>query len=297
MTKRSAIAYVEIAASPTVEQLSSFYYRRILGLQLPGRVADVPHRHNYQEILIVESGSGRHLIDGQQVLLGPGTVSVISKGQVHLLDQASDLYGWVVRFTDDFLPAGLISQSWNYQATLFNPLARSHTATMSAADLRDIRNLLLLLEAEYGERVAFQQESALRHLLSLLIISLERIYQTARYRLPQARDAYRRSQEFLALLEQSFARHHDVGYYAAALGLSPTRLSRMLARILGKTTKQLIDDRIVIEAKRYLSYTDQPLLAIARNLGYGDQFHFSKTFKRLTGLAPQAYREESQKMT
>jgi AraC-like DNA-binding protein len=53
----------------------------------------------------------------------------------------------------------------------------------------------------------------------------------------------------------------------------------------------------VLEAKRYLQYTDLSIKEIAFALGYSDLFHLSKTFKRLTGVAPQSFREQRQKMT
>jgi AraC-like DNA-binding protein len=92
-------------------------------------------------------------------------------------------------------------------------------------------------------------------------------------------------------LERDFAAHHDAGHYAAALGLDPDRLAGILTRLLGKTTKRVIDERLVLEAKRALRYTDRPLKEIAAALGYGDQFHLSKTFKRLAGASPQAFRQ------
>ncbi|HEV3363705.1 MAG TPA: helix-turn-helix transcriptional regulator, partial [Acidimicrobiia bacterium] len=70
----------------------------------------------------------------------------------------------------------------------------------------------------------------------------------------------------------------------------PVRLSAILTRVLGITTKRAIDDRLVLEAKRLLRHTSLPLKEIATELGYADQFHLSKVFKRLTGLSPHDYR-------
>jgi AraC family transcriptional activator of pobA len=102
---------------------------------------------------------------------------------------------------------------------------------------------------------------------------------------------------FVPLLEQHFADRHDVQYYADALHLSPVRLSRQLQTILGKSTKQIIDERIVLEARRRLQYTTQSVGEIAFVLGYSDQFHLSKAFKRLVGVSPQEFREQRQKTT
>ena len=86
-----------------------------------------------------------------------------------------------------------------------------------------------------------------------------------------------------------------MGHYAAALGPEPVRVAAILARLLGKTTKRAIDERPALEAKRALRYTDRPLNEIAAALGYADQVHRSKTFKRLAGVTPQAFRQHAGK--
>jgi AraC family transcriptional activator of pobA len=101
----------------------------------------------------------------------------------------------------------------------------------------------------------------------------------------------------MTLLEEEFTRHHDVEFYATQLEIAPVKLSKILNRVVGKSTKQLIDERISLEAKRFLSYTDRPIKEIAADLGYSDLFHFSKTFKRLASVSPQAFREQREKPT
>ena len=258
---------------------------------------DPPHRHNYQEIIVVERGQGRHTIDGRSFELLPGAVSLITRGQVHVFEEATEVVGWVVRWTDDFLPAWLISQTWNYHTTLFYPLGGGQPLTVAADDLNALTGVLTLMDTEWTNATTFHRESALRHLLAVLIIRLERIYQHTWETDRHQRSAYHLYQQFATLLEADFARHHDVQFYATALQVAPVKLSRILGRVVGKSTKQLIDERIVLEAKRLLHYTDLSIKEIAMALGYSDLFHLSKTFKRLTGVAPQVFRAERQKVT
>src|SRR4051794_22029514 len=65
-----------------------------------------PHRHDYHELLWTRAGSGRHLIDGEPFPVQPGTLVVIGRGQVHVLERARDLTGAVVRFRDEVLHDG-----------------------------------------------------------------------------------------------------------------------------------------------------------------------------------------------
>jgi AraC family transcriptional activator of pobA len=297
MKQRKDIEYVELDTIKQAEQPGAFFFQHFIENSYHPQSPDAPHRHNFQELFIVQSGSGKHAIDGQSIELRPGTVSLIGKGHVHLVEHVSDFTGWVVRFGEDFLPAEQMSQARYDYAALFNQLGRNHSLTIQPADLDDLRVVLDLIEAEWSAAGELQQEHALRHLLALLIIRLERIYQRSLGAAQHERDEERVYQEFMAVLEREFALHHDVLHYAAALEIAPTRLSRILGRIVGKTTKQLINQRIMLEAKRYLHYTDLSVTEIAVALGYSDMFQFSKTFKRLAGVAPNAFREQRQKVT
>ncbi len=292
---RETIDYVDLA-SHSADQPAACSLERLVGDTLPTPWADPPHRHNYQELIVIESGRWRHSIDGQVTELAGPMLALIARGQVHMVEAGAELHAWIVRFTDDFLPASLISPSWNYHATLFNQLGAWQTLALTPSALAELRPMLELFEQEYAQPAAFQQGMALRHLLAALIIRIERIYRRALTAAEAPGDNYRIYQQFMAQLEAEFTRHHDVEFYAGALGIAPVRLSKALSSILGKPTKQLIAERLLIEAKRYLQYTSLSVTEIAAALGYADMFHFSKAFKRASGLAPQVFREQ-QKMT
>ena len=98
---------------------------------------------------------------------------------------------------------------------------------------------------------------------------------------------YRR---FDGVLERDFARHHDAAHYADALAVPAAQLSRALSQVTGRTTKQLITDRVMLEAARLLRFTDLTVGEIAFRAGFDDQLYFSRAFKRHYGVAPSVYR-------
>lgn len=79
-------------------------------------------------------GHGRHTIDGQPADLTPLSVSLIAKGQVHRFEYSSDLSLYLVRFTDDFLPAELVSFHMRYRPMLFNHLGFNQTLRLQPPD-------------------------------------------------------------------------------------------------------------------------------------------------------------------
>jgi AraC-like DNA-binding protein/mannose-6-phosphate isomerase-like protein (cupin superfamily) len=272
----------------------SFFFDRFATRTFINASDDPPHRHTYQELLLIEEGLLRHGLDGQHYEVGPHTLALIPRGRVHTVDRAIEVVGWIIQFTDDFLPADRAGGAWPEPAPL-SGLGLTSSLALRPDDLRGLNAVAALIEAEWADPARPDRDDALRHLLATLLIRIGRIHEAATGTDLLAREEQRVYRDFTALLERDFAAHHDVGHYAAALGLDPDRLSAMLARLLGRPTKRVIDERLVLEAKRALRFTDRPLGAIAADLGYSDQFHLSKTFKRLTGVSPQTFRRQPEK--
>src|SRR6185312_6816197 len=57
-------------------------------------------------------------------------------------------------------------------------------------------------------------------------------------------------ERFAERLEADFRRHHDAAHYAAALAVPAAALSRALSHVTGRATKELITDRVMLEAAR-----------------------------------------------
>ena len=95
---------------------------------------------------------------------------------------------------------------------------------------------------------------------------------------------------FQETLERDFAKSHEARHYAAELGVTTGTLSRTLTRLTGRPTKQLILERVLLEAARLLRFSDLSVKEIAARLGFNDQFAFSHAFKRQRGEAPLDFR-------
>jgi AraC family transcriptional activator of pobA len=124
-----------------------------------------------------------------------------------------------------------------------------------------------------------------------LLLWVERWYDATRSERREPDDAdVQLQRRFAAMLERDFARHHDASHYADALAVPPQTLSKALALLTGRTTKQLITDRVMLEGARLLRFTDLTVGEIAFRAGFEDQLYFSRAFKRHYGEAPTRYR-------
>jgi len=96
--------------------------------------------------------------------------------------------------------------------------------------------------------------------------------------------------KFNLLVEANFKSEHSVSFYAEQLHKSPKTLSNMFAIYNQKSPSQVIQERITVEAKRLLCYTDKSIKQITYELGFEDVAYFSNFFKKNTGTSPSDFR-------
>ena len=133
-----------------------------------------------------------------------------------------------------------------------------------------------------------------RHLLSTILLWVERWYDASRTERREADDAeVQLHRRFRRVLEEDFAAHHDAAHYADALGVPPAALSRALVHVTGRATKDLITERVMLEAARLLRFTDLAISEVSHRAGFADPLYFSRAFKRRHDESPQAYRDRA----
>lgn len=150
----------------------------------------------------------------------------------------------------------------------------------------ELLHQVFLEEMENKDNV---QAEMLRMLMARFIIKTTRLLNNnsaAGQLIKKKSDLYR---AFNVLVEEHYRRQHSVRFYAEELFKSPKTLANSFSKYK-RTPLQIIHDRIVLEAKRLLTYTDHSTKEIAYQLGFEDPSHLSKLFKKYTGTPPSAYK-------
>ena len=154
-----------------------------------------------------------------------------------------------------------------------------------------LRTLASVLQEEFDMRDQ-NQEEMLRLLLKRFIIRVTRLArkQLIKRKLPEKELELIR--QFNVLVEKHFKRCHQVGDYADMVHRSPKTISNIFAQQGDKSPLEIIHDRLILEAKRLLLYTDKSSKEIGWELGFEDPSQFNRFFKKNLEIPPQEFREK-----
>ena len=100
-------------------------------------------------------------------------------------------------------------------------------------------------------------------------------------------------QKFINLLERDYSKTRKVADYSSAMGITPRKLVIICRLYSGDGCKELIDARLISEAQKKLQVTSDAIKKIALDLGFSNQFQFSKFFKKHTRVSPEFFRHNA----
>jgi len=132
---------------------------------------------------------------------------------------------------------------------------------------------------------------ALTQLIFIDLLRLSRHHLVAQPMRPEAVQAFHR---FNALIEQHYRQHWPLPRYAGHVGVTVARLNSICQQISGLSSKRLVFERQLQEAKRLLLFSHATVNHISYTLGFKDPSYFSRFFARHVGLSPQDYRLHEQ---
>ncbi|UYW02551.1 AraC family transcriptional regulator [Flavobacterium agricola] len=97
--------------------------------------------------------------------------------------------------------------------------------------------------------------------------------------------------DFKNFIELHFKQQKNMSFYAEHYGYSESNFSKKIKNLFGKPPKKLLQERLVLEAKKMLHLTYKNINQIALELGFEDEFYFSRFFKNEVGVSPKVFRD------
>lgn len=223
-------------------------------------------------------GQGRVTVQGQTRGYTANNGIFIPAGVMHGFEAGPQVFGTAVFFGRD--------------CDLTLPQQPLHLRIREVHAQQELNILLDSIQREMASDTP-AHDRATRHYLGLLGVWIERQARKAEAD-PQQQtrpDATRRLvARYTTLLERDFRTGLGVAEFAAALGVTPTHLTRCCKAACGRPASALLQDRRIFEARRMLSETRTPVRKIAEELGFNSPAYFTRAFQHLTGRSPTEFR-------
>ncbi len=244
------------------------------------------HKHDFYFVLAVLEGKGLHEIDFVQYPVHSHSIFILRPGQVHKLELTADSTGFLMEFDLSFYqPKNTITEH------RWKKASGKNYCVVEAARFRKLHGHLAALFEEYSLKQEGYWEAITANLDLFFIEYIRQSHHPARIAKAGSGYAQERFEELVRLLEANIVRMKNVSQYADLLNLSSYQLNAITKASVAKTVSDLINEQIILEAKRHLLATPNQIKEIADHLGYEDVSYFIRFFKKHTGQSPDAFRK------
>lgn len=244
------------------------------------------HRHGFYFILALKKGDGVHEIDFTPYKVLDHSVFFLRPGQVHQLHLYAGSSGYLVEFNTAFYhPKDKVSIGRLRKAS------NKNFCELQIDRFNRILDILASMFEEYKTKEEGYQEVIKASLDIFFIEFVRQSPQPNAVVTSAASYTQDRFEEFLELLDKHIAAEKQVSQYTERMSLSAYQLNEITKSSIGKTASDLINEHIILEAKRYLLATSNQVKDIADLLGYEDPSYFIRFFKKHTGLSPDSFRQ------
>lgn len=244
------------------------------------------HTLSYFDITFITNGTGKFSIDNREYTLSEGDVIFSKPGEVRSWSEIPQ--GYALIFEEDFLLSFFNDPTFIRNLTYFGVNRGSSKINIASISARIDHSIQSIME-EINNKQS-KDRHVLRALLYEILMLLNREYAKTDVA-TEGKPQNRHVDSFTQLVDNEFKAHHDTKYYADKLCLTPNYLNQIVQAHIGVSPKCYIQNKIIQEAKRLLSYTNQSVTEVAEELNFENQSYFIRLFRKQVNKTPMQYRQ------
>jgi AraC-like DNA-binding protein len=191
-------------------------------------------------------------------------------------------------FTEEFLIFNQQNKNILFELIYLDNLRQHSYLCLSEDVMPQFLACFDLLFHEYHQ-VKEINEDGLRALLHVLLIKIQRLFVAKKSFTATKHDVILYKQ-FIGLLETHYTEHYTIGDYAKKLLVSERNLNRIVKVVANNSPSNILQNRIILEAKRQLTYSELSVGQISELLGFKDISYFARCFRKLTEFSPTEFK-------
>ncbi|MFP3591279.1 AraC family transcriptional regulator [Chryseobacterium sp. SIMBA_038] len=253
-----------------------------------------PHKKDHFFIIVIENGSLQIQIEDKIHSLKSGKISVVFPEQVHFVSEPSDdLKGKIILFEEILFCSDILKNELStYNVNLSTQL---NCTILSPEDFEQSLHAIEIIKGIYQKPSLIKKEQARFHIKIFLLGLIESIHglHPILHKETADKPIYVR---FKKLLNEHYKEQRTVQYYAEELAITPKKLNSITKKHCGETAIQAIHNRILIEIKRQLLFSDLSHKEIAFDLGFNSPSALNKFVKAKLKETPTELQQELAQM-
>jgi AraC family transcriptional regulator, transcriptional activator of pobA len=251
------------------------------------------HAHrDLHQFLVIRAGRGEMQAEASLRPFAAPALLIVPSGMIHGFTFERDTRGHVVTV------AQALIEEFAQRDPAFAQLFDAAKCIELASDVFEAHEFEAAVEKLQRELVwpaAAQELAAEARLITALVAAVRAVADSDgsanQRRGPRAELVAR----FRTAIEENLRSGWSISRYAKALGVTASRLRAACLEIAGKPPARLLNDRLLLEAKRSLIYTNMTVGETAYALGFDDPAYFSRFFSQRVGQSPAAFRRHRSK--
>lgn len=276
-----------------VQEISTYSYKNIFSLSViqfeKACVFNKPEQVDAYNIYWIKEGKGVYNIDFESYAFNDNVLFFLSPGQVFSVESEEIKEAYKLTFVRDFYCIQTHDKEVACNGILFNNVYETPFVKPCESDTHKLSFILESLMDEFKTNETAQYDMLQAYLKQFIIHAVRVKKENHIIKNDTETKLFK---DFSVLVEQNYKTLHAVTDYANRLGISPKSLTKHFQKTGSQTPSDFIKNRIVLEAKRQLIYSNGSVKHIAYNLGFNDAAYFTRFFKKATSKSPLQFKKD-----
>lgn len=247
--------------------------------------ATKPHKHEYVELFLFTKGGGVHDIDFKTHEIISNSVHFVFPNQIHKVSRELDTYGHVILVSKEYFT----HLDYDLYVQFFHAFYLQPTLELDVEQFTKVQSLIEQIKEELLEKTPYFEAVVKDYIHILLKLFLRHQSVTGTGELSSHPD-FKTYMNLLMLVEEHYKEHQPISYYSEALQVSSRKLNAICKTYHSHSCLTVLNDRIILEAKKILLYSNRSVKDVMYTLNFKDPAYFNRFFKSKTGHTPSGYK-------